>query len=214
MSLRACTAASSIILALSGSASAAIVTFDSEPAFLTAAAGLEVRGFNFEAPPFPDASSGTVAFVGSIGGVAFDTHISAGPSALSGVQTSLGSFADQTFDFSGYGKPVSGFGFFELDLVGAEITRVSVTFADLSVQTFDVGLGGASDFTPIFFGLLTDMSPVRQVVLSGLRDGGAGPVSPSTIDDLSVAAVPLPAPALFLAAALGALAAARPSRRS
>ena len=200
-----CAAALGGLCALPAPVSAAVTTFSDAAAFAAASDGLAIQLFDFESPPFPDAGGTPVPFTGDVGGVSFDTAIRESAFALSGSQVSLGSFEAQVFDFTGYGAAVRGFGFFEVDLVNSaddeESTNVAVTFADGSSESFDFGLDGAANLTPVFFGLLTDMSPVIRVEARGFRGGAS---SASGLDDLSVAAtpIPLPAPGLLLAAAL------------
>ncbi|MEE9329365.1 MAG: hypothetical protein V3V30_04440 [Parvularculaceae bacterium] len=189
-------------------ANAAIVTYADEATFLAAAAGQTVQLFDAEAPDFPLGNN----FVGVVNGVGFDADIiaSGGGQRFNGVtrQDNSGANVDNTVlvDFSAYAEAVFGFGYYDTDLTGTEISRVTVNFADASQQVFEFGLNGNPNFTETFFGMLGDTTPIISLVIAGRRDGGAGTFSAFSIDNLfvvsSASAVPLPAAAWFMGAGI------------
>ena len=175
---------------------AAIVTYDSASA-LMADAGSSVT-YDFETTSgFPGTS-----YIGTVDSIHFDastyspTPFFPGTQSMTGAGTSTLATRDTaTLNFSSYGSQVLGFGFDGLDLFDDEIIRVNVEFNLSGTQVFDIALNGASNNTPIYFGLIDTADRINQISFSGLD--GVGNASAWHIDNLTLVtsptAVPVPA---------------------
>ena len=193
-----------ILLALSllpFSARAALVTYDNE-ADLTANGDAQTR-YDFEtASGFPTGDyDPSLSLIGELDGIQFNaTTIIPNTAPTSGSQSMSGqngTYTAASLDFSGLSQRITGFGFYGLDIKSDESIRVTVDFRLGGSRIFDIGLGGAVDFTPIYFGAYDAEDSIRGLSLLGIDASGNN--RGWHIDDLTLtsAAVPLP-PALPL----------------
>lgn len=175
---------------------AAIVTYGNE-ASLIASAGTSVT-YDFETTSgFP-----VTGYIGSFDGIEFDAStFSATPffpasQSLTGAgTTTLATRDTATLNFAAYEAQVLGFGFYGLDLVTDEIIRVTVDFEFGGSQVFDVALNGASNNTPIYFGVTDTADRINQISLLGL--GSANPGASASawhVDNLTLVTSPLVVP--------------------
>lgn len=94
------------------------------------------------------------------------------------------SFAPATITFN---QPPQGCGFVGLDLMSLddEVIRTTFTFVSGAVRTYDVRLPpGASNFTPVFFGLVDTEDRIVSVNLYGTEVTGI--FRAWMIDDLTI----------------------------
>ncbi len=210
-----------LVLTPTLAARAITTSYSSEAAFLAAVPPAEITSFDFETGSgFPAGGAGAASSIGTVGGVAFSgiTYTSA-PLATSGVQVMAGiepgflcCFGVAAIDFTGLATRPYAFGFSGLDLTLGEIIRVSVEFDDDSVTSFSVALGGAPEYTPIFFGIVDDSRTIRFAQIFGAETGAPDSATRAwAIDDLRIATIPEPGTAALLAMGLGLLAVRRRS---
>jgi len=182
---------------LSFSAQAALTTYNNEADFI--AIGSDQIRYDFETSSgFPTGSYNPAdSWIGEMDGILFDaTTIIPGTTPTSGTQAMSGAggtFTAANLDFTGLSRQVTGFGFYGLDLTAGELIRVSADFRLGGLQSFDIQLGGAADFTEIYFAAYDTDDSIRSLSILGIDTDNINRAW--YIDDLrltSIAAVPLP----------------------
>ena len=177
------------------STQAALLTYDNEAGFV-ANGGVQLS-YDFEAESgFPLGSyDPSTSLIGEFDGIVFDamTIIPLNPprSGVQGMSGAEGTFSRADLDFSGLGRRVTGFGFYAMDLDAGEFVRVEARFRLGGNRIFDVRLGDADVFTPIFFGAYDRDDSILGLSLSGIDDSGN--LRAWYVDDLTlISEVPLP----------------------
>ena len=180
---------------------AAIITYDNEAAFLGAIGSSTTYDFE-ESSGFPP-SGGVIDL---FDGVNFDAKTITSASSTSGTQSMTGSGAGAGTFTSAIVTPgpTTGFGFFALDLTTSsnEVIKAIVDFEFGPDQIFNVGLGGLSNFTPIYFGVIDSTDNILQVTFSGTDDSGVARAW--LIDDLTIG-TSVPEPSTLALLGLGLL---------
>lgn len=204
-----------LVLILAVDAQSATILYSDSTAFLAALPPGQVSTYDFETNSgFPAAGAGAASYVGSLGAVTFIGITHDEPEAPSGTQVFSGvdvgfscCFGIAAIDFTSLPEQPYAVGFFGGDLIEDEIIRVHVGFSDGSNSSYELSLGALPAFTDVFFGLVDSERRVRV-----LQIFGANAATPDTanrawyIDDLTTAAVPLPATWAMLGAGFAALA--------
>ena len=193
-------------LTFAASAASAVPSIYFDEATLLGALGPS-RTFDFETSSgFPAGP----APIGIVDGVNFDAQTSAVIIPTSGVQSMTGSSGPTSAATVSFTTPTTGFGFFALDLTVDEFIQVVVEFAGQPNLIFEISLGGAADFTPIYFGLVDPADTILSLTFSG--SDNLGLARAWLIDDLSVSAIPAPAPLVLVLAFVSLLGLARMRR--
>lgn len=207
-------------LLMSANARAALITFNSEAAFLAALASSTT--FDFEvASDFPLAPS---AAIGIVGFVDFDFARTTTGNPVSGTQSMTGDdppgdFGFATVVFTGLGTLPNAVGFFALDLNGVDSEVVVLDVAQSTpgpgqFRQFKIGLDGADPFTPIYFGVISTDDTIQSITLSGTDEFEADRAW--EIDDLTIGNTgrPMPEPATLFLLGAGLLGGAVLRRRT
>ncbi|MDY6799508.1 MAG: PEP-CTERM sorting domain-containing protein [Pseudomonadota bacterium] len=175
-------------------AGAAPMTFSDESNFLSAL-GLSTT-YDFETDSGFPADGG---HIGTFDSINFDAQTHAPLSTTSGSQAMAGAgetccFGTATLTFA---AGISGLGFYAEDLLNEnEIVRLSVNLATGPDQVYDIGLGDADPFTPIYFGVLDNSDNIVSATWSGTDESGN--TRAWYIDDLSTNATSVPEPGTML----------------
>lgn len=181
---------------LSFSAQAALTTYNNEADFI--AIGSDQVLYDFETSSgFPTGNyDPAYSWIGEIDGIIFDATTIIPGTTTSGTQAMSGAGGTYTaanLDFTGSSRRVTGFGFYGLDLTAGELIRVSADFRLGGLQVFDIQLGGAADYTDIYFGAYDAGDSIRSLSILGLDTDNINRAW--YLDDLRltrIAAVPLP----------------------
>ena len=170
------------IAGLAGQAQAALITYSDQATFQAALASFQTYDF--------ETSSGFPLnqYLGSHDGIGFDAWVYQSTQATSGSQVMTGanfSGAAANLDFTGLATLPTAVGFFDLDLVGGQFTRVTVNFQTAGTQVFDIYLNGAPRLTPIYFGV---MDTLGDSILSMSMYGtdSANNIRTLVVDDLTI----------------------------
>lgn len=149
-----------------------------------------------------EASSGFYSgYIGLFDGINFDASIYYSGYYGSQVMTSFSAPNRTAFiDFTVSNIKPNSFGFYGLDLKFGETIKTVVNFSSGASATYDVTLKGASNFTPIYFGLIAKMDTISAITISGTELIDPSIIRAWLIDDLTIGnyTIPMPEPATML----------------
>lgn len=200
-----------LLLTIASVAQSASILYTDQGTFLAALPPAQATTWDFEtASGFPTAGAGAASYVGNIDDVTFVgiTHAMDSGQAFSGVEAGFSCcFGVGAVDFTSLPQQPYAAGFFGLDLTPGEIIRVIVAFSNGDDAVYDINLDGADSFTPIFFGLVDTERTIRAIQLFGAEAATPNVADRAwLIDDLTIAAVPLPGAWVMLATGFACLA--------